>query len=88
VLILEEDVMNLVAHNLITSVYLITAIYHRKKNGHYLEQGYNRVTDTCIPEEEAFRRITKHILVKQWKEAEAKGENAFCHTNILYQSCY
>jgi deoxyhypusine synthase len=51
---LEEDVMNLVAHS------------HYKRVPHYrdlspkdewelLEGGFNRVTDTCIPEEEAFR---------------------------------
>ncbi|MEJ0082945.1 MAG: hypothetical protein WDM78_18790 [Puia sp.] len=43
-----------------------------------LEQGLNRVTDTCIPEEEAFRKIQKHI-VELWKGAEAKGERYFPH---------
>ena len=43
-----------------------------------LEKGYNRVTDTCIPEEEAFRRIQRHIE-KIWKDAEAKGERYFPH---------
>ena len=38
-----------------------------------LEHGFNRVTDTCIPEEEAFRRIQKHIY-KEWKDAEENGE--------------
>ena len=41
-------------------------------------KGLNRVTDTCIPEEEAFRKIQKHI-VKIWKDAEAKGERYFPH---------
>src|ERR1041384_3651190 len=65
---LEEDLMNLVAHK------------HYKRVPHYrdlapkeewelLEQGFNRVTDTCIPEEEAFRRLQKHIY-KLWKDAE------------------
>ena len=74
---LEEDVMNLVAHS------------HYKRIPHYrdltpeqerelLDQGLNRVTDTCIPEEEAFRRIQEHI-VKIWKDAEAKGERYFPH---------
>jgi deoxyhypusine synthase len=49
-----------------------------------LETHYNRVTDTCIPEEEAFRRLQKH-LVKQWKEAEAKGERYFPH-EFLYKT--
>ena len=43
-----------------------------------LERGLNRVTDTCIPEEEAFRRIQEHI-VAIWKDAEAKGERYFPH---------
>ena len=74
---LEEDIMNLVAHN------------HYKRVPNYrdlgpedewqlLEQGFNRVTDTCIPEEEAFRRIQKHIF-QQWKEANDKGERYFPH---------
>ena len=38
---------------------------------------YNRV-DTCIPEEEAFRRLQKHIH-KIWKDANDKGERYFPH---------
>lgn len=74
---LEEDLMNLVAHT------------HYKRVPNYrdltpqdewdlLEKGLNRVTDTCIPEEEAFRRLQKHIF-KIWKEAEEKGERYFPH---------
>jgi deoxyhypusine synthase len=48
-----------------------------------LEKGLNRVTDTCIPEEEAFRRIQKHI-VKIWKDAEANGERFLPH-EYLYK---
>lgn len=74
---LEEDVMNLVAHS------------HYKRVPHYrdltpqeewdlLEKGLNRVTDTCIPEEEAFRRIQEHIF-EIWKTAEDNGERLFPH---------
>ena len=74
---LEEDVMNLVAHK------------HYKRVPHYrdlspaeerdlLDHGFNRVTDTCIPEEEAFRRIQHHIF-KIWKDAEEAGERYFPH---------
>lgn len=80
---LEEDVMNLVAHS------------HYKRIPNYrdltpqqewdlLENHYNRVTDTCIPEEEAFRRLQKH-LVKQWKLAEENGERYFPH-EFLYKT--
>ncbi|MCA9304766.1 MAG: deoxyhypusine synthase family protein, partial [Phycisphaerales bacterium] len=58
---LEEDVFNLVAHD------------HYVRIPHYrdltpadeqalLDRGLNRVTDTCIPEEEAFRVLEKHLL--------------------------
>ena len=43
-----------------------------------LEAGLNRVTDTCIPEEEAFRRIQTHIY-GIWKQAENAGERYFPH---------
>jgi len=74
---LEEDIMNLVAHS------------HYKRVPHYrdltpqdewnlLEKGLNRVTDTCIPEEEAFRRLQAHVF-EIWKDAEEKGERYFPH---------
>ncbi|MFT7382030.1 MAG: deoxyhypusine synthase [Roseivirga sp.] len=74
---LEEDIMNLVAHS------------HYKRVPNYrdltpqdewdlLEQGLNRVTDTCIPEEEAFRRLQSKIF-KQWKGAQDAGERFLPH---------
>jgi deoxyhypusine synthase len=74
---LEEDIMNLVAH----SHYQRVPEYRDltpKQEWELLEGGLNRVTDTCIPEEEAFRRLQKHIH-KIWKEAETKGERFFPH---------
>src|SRR6201986_278469 len=74
---LEEDVMNLVAH----SHYKRVPNYRDltpKDEWDLLENHYNRVTDTCIPEEEAFRRLQKHIH-KIWKDAESKGERFFPH---------
>ncbi len=79
---LEEDIMNLVAHS------------HYKRVPHYrdlspqdewdlLENHYNRVTDTCIPEEEAFRRLQKHIH-ELWKRANDSGERYFPH-EFMYQ---
>ena len=79
---LEEDVMNLVAH----SHYKRVPNYRDltpQEEWDLLENHYNRVTDTCIPEEEAFRRLQKH-LEKQWKDAEAKGERYFPH-EFLYK---
>ncbi len=74
---LEEDVMNLVAH----SHYKRVPNYRDltpEQEWELLEQGLNRVTDTCIPEEEAFRKIQKHI-VNIWKSAETNGERYFPH---------
>lgn len=79
---LEEDVMNLVAHS------------HYKRVPNYrdltpqdewelLENHYNRVTDTCIPEEEAFRKLQRH-LYEVWKKAESEGKRYFPH-EFLYQ---
>lgn len=69
---LEEDIMNLVAH----SHYKRVPHYRDlspQEEGALLASGYNRVTDTCIPEEEAFRKIQHHIF-KIWKEAEERDE--------------
>src|SRR5215216_3151576 len=74
---LEEDIMNLVAHS------------HYKRIPNYrdltpeqewdlLQHHLNRVTDTCIPEEEAFRKI-QHNIVKLWKDADSSGERYFPH---------
>jgi deoxyhypusine synthase len=43
----------------------------------------NRVTDTCIPEMEAMRRIEKAIL-KEWTGADQRGERYFPH-EFLYR---
>ncbi len=79
---LEEDVMNLVAHNhykRIPQYRDLTPTEERE----LLDQGLNRVTDTCIPEEEAFRVLQKHMF-ELWKAAEEKGERYFPH-EFLYQ---
>jgi deoxyhypusine synthase len=43
-----------------------------------LDHHFNRVTDTCIPEEEAMRYIEKH-LVDVWVNAKETGERYFPH---------
>ncbi len=79
---LEEDVFNLVAHD------------HYKRVPNYrdlspeeekvlLDGHFNRVTDTCIPEEEAMRRIEVH-LVNAWKKAQKEGTRFFPH-EFFYQ---
>lgn len=79
---LEEDIMNLVAH----SHYKRIPEYRDltpQQEWDLLENHLNRVTDTCIPEEEAFRRLQQHIE-KIWKDADEKGERHFPH-EYMYQ---
>ena len=74
---LEEDIFNLVAHNL----------YHRVPNYRdltpadeqaLLDRHMNRVTDTCIPEAEAMRRI-EHFMLAEWTAADREGRRHFPH---------
>ncbi len=79
---LEEDIMNLVAHNHYKRVPNYRDLTPQEE-WNLLENHYNRVTDTCIPEEEAFRRLQKHIY-KIWNDAEQRGERYFPH-EYMYQ---
>ncbi len=74
---LEEDIMNLVAHSFYQRVPNYRDLTPEQER-ELLDKGLNRVTDTCIPEEEAFRRLQKHIF-KIWKDAENNGERFFPH---------
>ena len=74
---LEEDIMNLVAHKHYKRVPNYRDLSPQEE-WNLLESHYNRVTDTCIPEEEAFRRLQKHIH-KIWKDADTIGERYFPH---------
>ena len=69
---LEEDIMNLVAHSHYKRVPNYRDLTPEQEH-ELLENHMNRVTDTCIPEEEAFRRLEKH-LVEVWTDAKNKGE--------------
>lgn len=69
---LEEDIMNLVAHSHYKRVPNYRDLTPEQEH-ELLENHMNRVTDTCIPEEEAFRRLERH-LVDVWSDAAAKGE--------------
>jgi deoxyhypusine synthase len=74
---LEEDIFNLVAHEhyvRIPHYRDLTAQDERK----LLDKHLNRVTDTCIPEEEAIRRIEKAVL-SEWTQASEKNERYFPH---------
>ena len=74
---LEEDVFNLVAHN-----YYERVPHYRDltpaDEAALLNRHMNRVTDTCIPEMEAMRRIENEVL-KEWVRADQAGERCFPH---------
>lgn len=74
---LEEDIFNLVAHDM----------YERVPNYRYLSaldeevllgRHMNRVTDTCIPEHEAMRKI-EAVVLREWEAADRAGERLFPH---------
>lgn len=70
---LEEDVFNLVAHDHYERVPEWRTQTPEADQA-LLDRHMNRVTDTCIPEEEAMRRIERAVL-EEWKAADAKGES-------------
>jgi len=79
---LEEDIFNLVAHDHYERVPHYRELSASDEQG-LLERHMNRVTDTCIPEMEAMRRIENAVLAK-WEEADRNGERYFPH-EFMYQ---
>ena len=79
---LEEDLFNLVAHNhykRIQNYRNLTAT----DDAELLKGGLNRVTDTCIPEEEAMAKV-ESALLELWQEAHETGTQKFPH-EFLYE---
>ncbi len=74
---LEEDIFNLVAHDHYVRVPKYRELSPADEQK-LLDKHLNRVTDTCIPEGEAIRRIEKAILA-EWQAADQKGERYFPH---------
>lgn len=79
---LEEDVYNLVAHDHYVRIPNYRDLTPEDEHD-LLARQLNRVTDTCIPEEEAMRRI-EGILIDEWKTADTAGERYFPH-EFLYR---
>jgi deoxyhypusine synthase len=79
---LEEDIFNLVAHD-----HYVRVPHYRELSASdeedLLRRQLNRVTDTCIPEEEAMRRIERTVAA-DWKAADQAGERHFPH-EFLYR---
>jgi len=77
---LEEDIFNLIAHTQYKSIpnyRELTAEDELDLKNNRL----NRVTDTCIPEEEAVRKLEQK-LYPLWEEADRKGEKFFPYEYI------
>jgi deoxyhypusine synthase len=74
---LEEDVYNLVAHD---HYRRIPEYRHlsSKDEVKLLKDHLNRVTDTCIPEHEAMRRI-EGVIMELWKRDDQEGKRRFPH---------
>ncbi|WP_303311832.1 deoxyhypusine synthase family protein [Hymenobacter sp. BT730] len=79
---LEEDIFNLVAHDFYERVPNYRDLTAADEQA-LLERHMNRVTDTCIPEEEAMRRL-EHSVLKFWENADKAGERYFPH-EFFYQ---
>ena len=74
---LEEDIYNLVAHDHYERVPNYRDLTPQDEQV-LLDKHMNRVTDTCIPEGEAIRRI-EHAILSEWTRADAAGERFFPH---------
>ncbi|WP_187260834.1 deoxyhypusine synthase family protein [Pontibacter beigongshangensis] len=79
---LEEDIFNLVAHDFYERVPHYRELSAADEE-ELLSRHLNRVTDTCIPEEEAMRRL-EHVVLKYWEKADKAGESYFPH-EFFYQ---
>ena len=81
---LEEDVFNLVARSHYERLPKYRDLTPQDEQA-LLDRHLNRVTDTCIPEHEAMRRI-ENIVLEEWRAADSKGERLFPH-EFLYRCC-
>ena len=74
---LEEDLFNLVARSKYERIPNYRELSPQQEK-ELLARHLNRVTDTCIPEEEAIRRIEK-VVIGEWVVAARKKERFFPH---------
>jgi deoxyhypusine synthase len=79
---LEEDIFNLVANHYYERVPHYRHLSPREEQA-LLERHMNRVTDTCIPEAEAMRRIEAAVL-RHWVEKDRAGKRLFPH-EFMYE---
>jgi len=74
---LEEDVFNLVAHDHYERLPNYRDLTPADEQA-LLDRHLNRVTDTCIPEHEAMRRIEK-VVLEEWMACDQRNERLFPH---------
>ena len=74
---LEESLFRLVAHDHYKD-FPDYRYFTKQDDTKILNDRMRRVTDTSIPEDEAFRAVEK-IVVPMWKRATEKGERRFWH---------
>ena len=79
---LEEDIYNLVAHEFYERVPRYRYI-SAKDEAALRDRGLNRVTDTCIPEDEACRRI-ESAMIELWQKGE-KEKRRFFPYEMFYE---
>src|SRR3954468_10373583 len=79
---LEEDIFNLVAHTHYRRIPNYRDLTPQDEQ-QLLENHLNRVTDTCIPEEEAMRRIER-LVINEWAGAAQNDQRKFPH-EFLYK---
>ncbi|MDX1383881.1 MAG: deoxyhypusine synthase family protein [Thermoanaerobaculia bacterium] len=78
---LEEDLFNLVAHDHYTRIPDWRNLT-REEEKQLEAEGRNRVTDTCIPEEEAIRAV-EEPLMELWRAAQDAGYSRFPHQYLF-----
>ena len=79
---LEEDLFNLVAHDHYVRVPRWRDLTPADEKA-LLDKHLNRVTDTCIPEEEAMRAVEKAIF-EEWQAADQENRRHYPH-EFLYR---
>ena len=80
---LEEDIFNLVAHNEYRRIKDWRALSAQDEDL-LLQKNLNRVTDTCIPEEEAMRKIEKP-MIELWQQAYKSSKRYFPYEYFYQQ---
>ena len=79
---LEEDIFNLVAHTHYERIPGYRTLSAEQELA-LRARGMNRVTDTCIPEDKAIRKIEASVL-ELWQKADREGASYFPY-EFMYQ---